>query len=657
MLILGFHGTRNRPFGTRINHSPVWGHDAAAVLIENGKIIAAIEDERLNRRKHSVFFPAQAIQFCLSQLGASISDIDIVATASLNNTKCLRELFPQLKSDQFYICDHEIAHINSAYYSSGFSSCLGLSLDGVGGDKSGLLMNIENCKFETLKSFSIGQSIGNLYSKAVMFLGMPPFSEYKIMGLASYGNPQKFADFFSNYYSLNNDGSFELRYEPLYSDLVQKYPRRISGGEFTQLHMDIAAAFQYTTEAIVFHILKCHQKLTGHSKLCYAGGVAQNSTLNGKIHSSGLFSDVFIQPASHDSGLALGAALGASAHFGEGNGERISHCYWGPDIGDSEKVASVLKKWSSLISFEHKNNISEVAAQSLADGKIIGWVQGRSEFGPRALGNRSILADPRPADNKSKINEIIKFREGFRPFAPSVVEERAAEFFVLTETAKKLPFMTSVVSVKNEKRDSLKATTHFDGTARLQTVSRETNPKYWELINHFGLLTSVPVVLNTSFNNNAEPIVESIEDALNCYLTTNLDLLYVGNFIVKKIPSIDGHYNLVPKLNLDIEVTARSALTEHNEYKTTYRVEDRYHIDARDDYLLDGYGLRSAEGALKRFSIEIEKEMYDLLSMIDGKKTLLQLADSCKLNHIIMADLYTTTIDLWHKRYIYFSAA
>src|SRR5262249_1296171 len=282
------------------------------------------------------------------------------------------------------------------------------------------------------------------------------------------------------------------------------------------------ASLQETLEDIAFHTIRYYRQVTGQKRLCLAGGVAHNCTLNGKLLYSGLFDDVFIQPAAHDAGCALGSAMHAYLQAkGSLSRPRLDHVFWGSDAGADDEIESTLSRWTELVEFEKVDNVAERAAQLLAGGSVIGWVQGRSEFGPRALGNRSILADPRPAENKRVINAMVKKREGYRPFAPSVPEEDAADIFV-PPPMKTAPFMIFVVDVREHQRALLGAVTHVNGSARVQTVSRSTNARYHRLLAEFKALTGVPVLLNTSFNNNAEPIVDSVEDAVVCYLTTGL---------------------------------------------------------------------------------------------------------------------------------------
>jgi carbamoyltransferase len=347
--------------------------------------------------------------------------------------------------------------------------------------------------------------------------------------------------------------------------------------------MDVAASLQEALERIVLHVLAHFREATGQRRLCMAGGVAQNCSMNGKVLTSGLFERVFVQPVAHDAGCALGAALEASRRL---LGDRspapsegaLTHLYLGSGPEEQEPLATTLASWSSWIECERVTDVHERAADLLARGHVVGWVQGRAEFGPRALGNRSILADPRPAENKDLINAMVKKREAFRPFAPAVLEEAAQEYFEVPEAADRtLPFMIFVVKVREDRRALLGATTHVDGSARVQTVSRQTNERFWMLLRAFGERTGVPVLLNTSFNNNVEPIVDSAQDALACILTTEISHLIVGDYVVTKkprdplacldlVPSVPDYVRLTQRWQRD----AAGALVVEHAARTTY---------------------------------------------------------------------------------------
>jgi carbamoyltransferase len=669
VIVLGLSGGSGLPQEVSA-YLPTWQHDAAAVLIEDGKVVAAVEEERLNRIKHTNCAPLKAAQYCLQARGITAADLDRVAfywddgalnkyarMAFLKNARqpavrdaraTLREIFGahfgvDLPSDRFHFVRHHIAHAFSAFTLSGYERSLVVTLDAQGDSDAGLVA-LGDCslRMTELASVGINQSLGYLYQDLIMFLGYKMFDEYKVMGLAPYGDPERYRASIQELYCVLPEGGWQLhrRMDSLYEVIT---PRR-KGEEFTQAHKDFAAAIQYVLEDIVFHLLTHHQKTTKERNLCLAGGVAHNCTLNGKILASGLFERVFVQPASHDAGAALGAALKVyldTEPTTRGSGRRVKpapaaairpleHVYWGPDIGPNPQILHTLERWSDFITFEMVSDISARAAKLVADGRVIGWVQGRSEFGPRALGNRSIVADPRPADNKTLINAMVKKREGYRPFAPSVLVEDAHEYFDLPCGTTELPYMTFVVSVRAEKRELLGAVTHVDGTARVQTVSAQTNERYWRLIKTFAEITGVPVVLNTSFNNNAEPIVDSAEDAVACFLTTGLHALAIGDWLVQK-----RRVPLSAYARLTVSIPSHYRLTHTRAVGVEWQTSESYHlINARD--------------ADDR--IEVSKPVHDVLSAADGLKTIGALCAMRRLANKRARAVLKELHDLWSSR-------
>jgi carbamoyltransferase len=624
MIVVGYSGGPNAVEEASFDIFPNLMHDAAAVLVRDGQVIAAIEQERLDRIKHSNKRPFDAIRFCLQKAGLTPADVDRFAfygeqtfwdrllreyyllnpgqpqvpdAATLLRLTLQQELGHGVGEGQPVFVGHHLAHAVSATAMSGFDDSLVLVADGQGDEIAGLVLDARGAELNTLETLPVARSLGNLYLRVTELLGYRLFDEYKVMGLAPYGDPGRFRDFFESFYTLLPEGGYDISWEKLRS-LIDLLPAGVE--PTTQTHKDVAAALQESLEKLVFHVLAHYQKQTGHRNLCLAGGVAHNCTLNGKIMRSGLFDQVFIQPAAHDAGCALGAAI--HVHYSETKTWKsvsLPHVYWGSDIGGDGEVERELRLWPSLIDYEKVEDVCTSAAELLSDGKVLGWVQGRSEFGPRALGNRSIVADPRPAENKDLINAMVKKREAFRPFAPSVLEERASEFFDLPPVADRLPFMVVTVDVREEKRPLLGAVTHVDGSARIQTVSRETNECFWRLIQSFGALTGVPVVLNTSFNNNAEPIVDSVRDAVVCFLTTRLDALAVGSFIVKKrTVSWRDFSPLVPALPRFIEMR---------------RILKFVAGGWQEVFELSSPGRRSRS---------ISREAFTLLSRSDGRKTL-----------------------------------
>jgi len=648
MIVLGVHGGSKRE--DEDNRVGFAFHDSAALLLRDGQILSAIEEERLNRIKHTNCFPVKAIKYCLNENKLSLRDVDRITInraehmldahakltylanarikGQINARSYLIHLFTREfgvdVADKIRFCRHHLAHAWSAYAPSGYDSSLILVLDGDGDNLSGMVLTAEGNKMSKLWEYGLEQSLGNFYTDMIALLGYNRFDEYKVMGLAPYGNPNTYARLFEKFYRLLPGGNYEIvdsnmsMMRLIDAGLVDQARRK--GEPFTQTHKDIAAALQATLEKIVFHLLHHFQKQTKQKRLCFAGGVAHNCTLNGKILYSGLFDDFFVQPAAHDAGGAMGSAI--SVFYDECPGHRpqkLEHLFYGTDIsegtaaGDTEDpVATTLSRWNDFLSFEKVDDITLKTAQLLAEGSVVGWVQGRSEFGPRALGNRSILADPRPASNKLLINQMVKKREEYRPFAPSVLEESLSDFFEVPSTRAEFPFMIFVLNVREQFRELLGAITHVDGTARVQTVSRQSNPKYWALIHEFQKLTNVPILLNTSFNNNAEPIVDSVEDAIVCYLTTGLHYLVIGDYLARK-KEIDPRHvameSLVPRLPNSRRLVKRKGLVNGGNVNTIYEIE----------------------GTMSHFFacsvVEVTPDLFSVLMAAEGKKTLGKLLE------------------------------
>jgi carbamoyltransferase len=460
--------------------------------------------------------------------------------------------------EKIRLVEHHVGHAMSAFGPSGFSDALIFTADGFGDGISGCVLEGRDGQLTSTRgTFSVEDSLGRFYSSVLRFLGYSPGDEYKAMGLAPYGDRSRYRHFFSALYTLLPDGAFAFttpNHEGMTERLAALGAARDPGDSFGRVHVDVAAALQEAFETIVFHIISHHRRQTGHRNLCLAGGTAQNSTSNGRLLASGLFERIYVQPAAHDAGIALGAALHLWAS--ERPPERVlfsgpDHIYWGPELPDASDMAVTLRSWGEFIRFERCSDVFAATAALLAEGAIVGWIQGRSEFGPRALGNRSVLADPRRAENRDLVNNAVKLREQFRPFAPSVLEESAAEFFTLSP-GQRLPFMTFVTDVREDRRALLPAVTHVDGSARVQTVARADNERFWRLLHAFADLTGVPVLLNTSFNRDGEPIVDSLEDAIVCFLTGGLDILVAGDCIVRKRPIRPAAYaGLVASLRTD----------------------------------------------------------------------------------------------------------
>jgi carbamoyltransferase len=665
MIVLGFHGGYKRE--DEDEPLPFAWHDSAAVLLRDGEVLAAIEEERLDRIKHSNAFPGRALRHCLELGGVSVRDVDYIAINSAQeivnsrdravlledaaaaiptrNAETLSRLLEHTLGEdvtaKLRFCHHHVAHAWSAYAPSGFGDSLILSIDGEGDGSSGMVLVGRGGTLQLVRNFSTAQSLGHFYQQLIGFLGCRRFDEYKVMALASYGDKEVFAPLFAKWYRLLPDGNYELAnrlrwFQDLSaSGMIAKARRREE--PFTQLHKDFAAALQASLEHIVMHVLRHHQKVTGQTNLCLAGGVAHNCSVNGQIFYSSLFRNVYVQPCAHDAGGALGAAW---AVLSDGRPTptklALNHLYLGSDIGGADDVCRELEAWGDFLGFVRSPDVAADAAKLLADGNVIGWVQGRSEFGPRALGNRSILADPRPAENKTLINAMVKKREQYRPFAPSVIEERAREYFELPSDRTVFPFMVVVLRVREPMRSVLGAVTHVDGTARVQTVSKVTNPLFWRLIDRFGALTGVSVLLNTSFNNNAEPIVNSVEDAVVCLLTTGLTYLVVGPYIVTKKDPIppSAVLGLAPEVPLWRKLVRR-----------------RQRIDGAERPVLEMGSTRSAFfGAV---ATPVSTDIFTLLERADGTTSASRLLDCMDVNAGTTRDRFATELfDLWAARVI-----
>jgi carbamoyltransferase len=555
-----------------------WGeHDSAASLLQDGRLVAAAEEERFNRIKHAPFaYPLAAARYCLQAGGIGPEEVDAVAfsfspTASLGrgvghairhfpraNFIALSELvrrawyiappgysryFLKLRPGTRWIfVPHHMAHAASAFYASPFDSAAVLVVDGMGEWPVTSLYQGSGNRLQPLSRINFPHSLGFYYSAFTEYLGFNPFEgEYKVMGMASYGQP-RFYEQMCDILQLLDGGrhKLDLRFFNFQRDygrttwysphMVETFGPPATSTEMPEQHyLDLAASVQRRLEDAIFHLVDHLQRRTHLPDLCLAGGVALNSVANGKLVQRGTFERLFVQPAAADSGTALGAALYAQ-HTVLDQQERspLQHVYLGPAY-DAPEIEGLLRH--SMLDYQEVENPAEVAAELLAQGKIVGWFQGRMEFGPRALGNRSILADARRADMKDRINAAVKFREAFRPFAPSVIEEKSDDYF---EPVGGSPYMLRVTPVRPGVGDLLPAITHVDGSARLHTVSRESNPLYHELLQRFGAKTGLPVVLNTSFNVRGEPIVCTPKEAIACFFNSGLEALVLDRFLLRK---------------------------------------------------------------------------------------------------------------------------
>ncbi len=561
--------------------------DASACIFKDGRLIAASEEERFRRIKHWAGFPSEAIRFCLKDAGISLSDVDYVCISRDPYANFSRKVFMAIKNrlsisniknrvanlrkaaslkDEFAVhfpaeifraeiinVEHHRSHLASAFFVSPFSESALLSIDGFGDFTSTMTGIGKGNQIEVLKQVNYPHSIGVFYTAFTQYLGFPHYGdEYKVMGLAPYGKPL-YVDKVRDTLKFKDNGLFELNLKyfkhakdgvnmtwagggpemgALYSEyMIEKFgPVRAKNEELTQYHNDLAASVQEITEELIIHLLNHLQKETGLKNICIAGGVAQNSVANGKIIQRTKFEKMYIPPAGHDAGTAIGAAL-YFYHQQKKNerGPAVIHGYYGYQATD-EEIEKLLQGKDIKYKKYSDEELMDVVSTYLRDACVVGWYQGRAEFGPRALGHRSILADPRRTDAKEILNAKIKRRESFRPFAPSILKEFTSEYF---EQDEEVPFMERVFQIRKEKHAIIPAVTHIDGSGRLQTVDESVEPRYYRLIKAFYDKTGVPVLLNTSFNEN-EPIVNTPAEALDCYLRTSMDILVLENYVIKR---------------------------------------------------------------------------------------------------------------------------
>ena len=549
-------------------------HDSAAALLKNGKVIAAAHEERFTRKKHDEDFPQEAINYCLKEAGITTQDLDavvfydkpflkferIIKTVVKNwpqgflqfvraiplwlhkklfiRPQIAREL--EINEDKVFFTEHHISHAASAVFTSPFKESAFLITDGVGEFATTTIGQYKNGKFEVLKEINFPHSLGLLYSTITGYLGFKVNSaEYKVMGLAPYGK-DSFAKEVRELVTVFDDGSFELNMKyfdfekglRMHSKKLEKLfggPTREGESDLSQREFDIAHSLQKLTEEIVLKIAKHTQEITGCDYLCMAGGVALNCVANGELLRAGTFKDIYIQPAAGDAGGALGAALYYD-HVELNQKYKPEHFspYLGPDFSAKEIEDFLKNSKAKYTKFQSDDECCTQVAKLIEGENVIGWFQGKAEFGPRALGNRSIIADPRNKENWQKVNLKIKFRESFRPFAPTVLDEDISTYFDIDRPS---PYMLMVANVKTQ---DIPAITHVDSSARIQSVSLKENKKYHQLISEFKKQTGCGVIINTSFNVRSEPIVLTPQDAFNCFINTEMDYLVLGNFLLEK---------------------------------------------------------------------------------------------------------------------------
>ena len=570
--------------------------DSSACLVIDGKLINAVEEERFTRIKHWAGFPIQSIKFCLENANLKISDIDKISLNFDPNANLLKKIFFIIKKkpsvglilnrlkrkkkyqsiktilDKEFTDDkfkgdienieHHYAHLSSAYHVSPFDKACVLSVDGFGDFASTAWGFGENNQIKINKKIYFPHSLGIFYQAITQFLGFKNYGdEYKIMGLAPYGKPT-FVNKLKEILQLNSDGTFklnldyfkfykqnfsykwdagEIKIEDLYSEKLINLlgEEKTKKNKIDDFHKDLAHSTQKVYEEAFLNILNNLFKKYKNENLCISGGCGMNSVANGKILNNTNFKNIYVQPAAGDAGGSIGAAY--ASYFKDKKNKKnfqMTHSYWGTSFDDKQILKTINENEIKIKNQNCKHekilddeSLCKIVSKMISEGKVVGWFQDKMEWGPRALGNRSILGDPRRADMKDILNIKIKRRESFRPFAPSILREYVKDWF---EQEDDVPFMMKVYQVKKNKRHEIPAVTHVDGSGRLQTVKQETNSKYYNLIKQFYNLTNVPILLNTSFNEN-EPIVSKPEEALDCFLRTKMDVLVLGNNLIQRI--------------------------------------------------------------------------------------------------------------------------
>jgi len=553
-----------------INYSQM--HDSSACIVRDGELLFAVAEERLSRVKHDARFPQLAVQACLEFAKAKPEELDevcfgwqppgplyrhdlkcwmtgklpITYSSVRNGTayflsmwsqgggaKPFERLFGKLKTQMRFV-DHHLAHALSAYSFSGFDDAAVVVMDGRGAWEATSIWHGRDGRLEHVLTIPFPDSVGYFYSEFTEYLGFQRNSdEWKVMGLAPYGKPgvdlRAFIEVNAAPYKVHARKLVANGAAP-FAEMVRLFgPRRVPESEIDERHKDVAYAVQDACEIAMMSVVKTAVEKTKSRNVCLAGGVALNSKANGKIVASGLVDNFFVQPAASDDGVALGAAL---APYMDRGGrlpmKAMRHAYLGPEF-DDEAIENALRTYK--LKYRRLGDVAAAAAELLSNGKILGWFQGRMEFGPRALGSRSILADPRDPEMNAKVNNAVKFREWWRPFAPSIKKEAAEEYL---ESASDSPFMILTAQVRPEKRAVIPSVTHVDGSARPQTVEQKINPLYWRLIDEFAKRTGVPVIMNTSFNLRGEAIVHTPTDAIRTFFSSGMDALVIGSFLVEK---------------------------------------------------------------------------------------------------------------------------
>ena len=564
--------------------------DSSAAIFVNGELLAATEEERFRRVKHWAGFPTEAIKFCLKEANCTLADVTAITigrdpsakwdrkarfviqhpraawsmwsqrSANKDDIEKLHERFEEVEPSvdvemvnaKIQFIEHHRSHLASAFFSSPFEEAAVLSIDGSGDFTTTMMARGKGTDIEVLDSLDFPASVGLFYTAFTQYLGFPHYGdEYKVMGLAPYGTP-RFQEQVATFLPIEEGGWYRFPMKdyrldggvvsypnnlptvaPLFGARFEEVfgPTRKKGEPLTQAHMDLAASVQRHCEEVIFHLLRRLHEETGLDRVCIAGGVAQNSVANGKVTRNTPFKEVYIPSAGHDAGISMGSAqYHIHAGLGQPRVPSLKRAHTGCRFSNEEVEIFLKAKGVEYVRYRSDAELYDVVSDALVDGKVIGWFNGRAEFGPRALGGRSIIVDPRRSDAKDLLNSKIKRRESFRPFAPSILSEHVKEWFELDEP---VPFMEKVFPIRLERRSEIPAVTHVDGSGRLQSVDADATPRYHALISAFHAKSGVPILLNTSFNEN-EPIVNAPEHAYACYARTSMDMLVMENCVVRR---------------------------------------------------------------------------------------------------------------------------
>lgn len=659
MKVLGISGGPHGPGNDPLHFPNIDGfwHDAAAVLLDDGEVVCAHEEERLSRSKHTCAFPHRSVAACMAQAGVGADQLDGIAVYFTEDywTGFVEErllydpeahLAPPraqlatllatsglvgIDADRIHFVHHHTAHATAALRHSGFGEALVVTLDGAGDAEAGLIATGDAEGLRVIQTVPTRSSLGALYLWVTRFLGFQQFDEYKVMGLAALGEPTRLERELGMVRLLPR-GRFEVdwKFALRLRDLAR--PRR-RGEPIDAFHADLAAATQTALEETVLHVLRHARAETGLSRLCLSGGVAHNCAMTGTVAATEQFEEIFVHPASHDAGCAVGAALwmdgvlctgsGAPARASVRRTAALRSVSWGTRITVRE-LRRAADRWDGWIAVEGLADRTAWAAEHLAAGGLLPWVIGQAEFGPRALGNRSLLADPRDAAMRDRINAVVKKREAFRPFAPVVRAEDASRYFDISPGID-CSFMSFAVPVRPEAVALLPAVTHADGTARLQTVERSQHRELWELLGAFGERAGPAVLLNTSLNVAGEPIVDGIDDVVDLLLATGISHAVVGDFLLTRLPGDVG--GLAPRIHPDVRVVCEPALADGTR---NWRVE---------------------RGGPLRWSAHVSPATAQILHTGDGSVPLTELAAGvCPGDRAVARACVDEVLYLWHRR-------